>query len=592
MALCDLDESETYLHLNLPRKALALAQKAAESCGKAGLSYERAKALTFAGVAQTQDRRFPEALRAFETARAMFVRERNVYWAASVDLFRAQVLLRTNRAPEARRLAAGAKKEFESLNAPSKVAMSLVLMTRADLAMDRDERARTSADEIVRLIERNKIPLHLFPSYSVCGQVEEKLGHPKKAVEFYELAAGDAETHRAHIDRDDLRVTFTEDKQQVYESLVRLSLDYGRGAAQAHQWCERAKSRALADMLSSHTGAAATEVIQGSLPERYALVEYFVSGDEVLAFSLTKGSLIAHRRLCRLDELSDMRDWLSFQMDGLMADSAFGKHGEGRLLETANYHLSEMYGRLLGPVIGELDADHLTIVPHGIMHDLPFHAFYDGERYVLDRFTVSYAPSSSVFHYCAGKPDVSGRPLLMGFADDDAPFIEDEIRELEKISPGARTLLGADATSRAFRDEAGSSSFIHIAAHSVFRPDNPMGSAFRLADGWLSALDLYGIRCEANLVTLSGCKSGVSRAAGADEVLGLTRGLLYAGARSLLLSFWNLDDQAACAFMKAFYREWLGGETKARALRAAALEIRNVRPHPFFWAPFYLVGKP
>ena len=119
-----------------------------------------------------------------------------------------------------------------------------------------------------------------------------------------------------------------------------------------------------------------------------------------------------------------------------------------------------------------------------------------------------------------------------------------------------------------------------------------MRSAFKLADGWISAMDLYSINCDANLVTLSGCRSGVSQVSGTDELLGLKRGLLYAGARSLLLSLWNLHDETTSAFMNVFYREWLNGASKVEALRAASLEVRKKRPHPFFWAPFYLVGKP
>src|SRR4029077_17001028 len=97
-------------------------------------------------------------------------------------------------------------------------------------------------------------------------------------------------------------------------------------------------------------------------------------------------------------------------------------------------------------------------------------------------------------------------------------------------------LLDKAATREAFMEKAGTSSFLHIATHAIFREDNPMFSSFKLADGWCTAFDLFSMSCQTNLVTLSGCQSGITKISGADDLLGLMRGFLYAGARSLLLS--------------------------------------------------------
>src|SRR5207249_200434 len=105
--------------------------------------------------------------------------------------------------------------------------------------------------------------------------------------------------------------------------------------------------------------------------------------------------------------------------------------------------------------------------------------------------------------------------------------------------------------------------------HAVFRTDNPMFSSLKLADGPLNALDLYSMTCQTNLVTLSGCKSGMNDVGRADELLGLMRGFLYAGARSLLLSLWDVNDRSTSAFMREFYQSWLGGRSKAEALQDA-----------------------
>ena len=119
-----------------------------------------------------------------------------------------------------------------------------------------------------------------------------------------------------------------------------------------------------------------------------------------------------------------------------------------------------------------------------------------------------------------------------------------------------------------------------------------MFSSFKLADGWFTAFDLFSMTCQANLVTMSGCQSGMSEVAGADDLLGLMRGFLYAGARSLLLSLWNVNDESTAALMTDFYRKWKEGTSKSAALRSAMLTVREQFPNPFYWAPFFLVGNP
>lgn len=119
-----------------------------------------------------------------------------------------------------------------------------------------------------------------------------------------------------------------------------------------------------------------------------------------------------------------------------------------------------------------------------------------------------------------------------------------------------------------------------------------MFSSFKLADGWFTAQDLFSIACQSNLVTLSGCQSGMTEVTGADDLLGLMRGFLYAGARSLLVSLWTVNDEATTTLMALFYQEWQQGATKSTALRRAMLGVRDQHPNPFHWAPFVLVGNP
>ena len=195
--------------------------------------------------------------------------------------------------------------------------------------------------------------------------------------------------------------------------------------------------------------------------------------------------------------------------------------------------------------------------------------------------------------YCFERAEIAGKsPLLVGVPDQNAPLIGEEISRLNRLFPDARVLNDAQATRAAFIENSKSSSFLHIATHATFRHDNPMFSSFKLADGWFTALDLFSIMCETNLVTLSGCQSGLGEVTDSDDLLGFMRGFLYAGARSLLLSLWNVNDESTTALMGYFYREWQKGAAKSRALRSAMLSVRDELPHPFYWAPFILVGNP
>ena len=195
-------------------------------------------------------------------------------------------------------------------------------------------------------------------------------------------------------------------------------------------------------------------------------------------------------------------------------------------------HLRALYALLIAPIRDRLQASHLVVIPHDVLHTLPFHALFDGERFLIDDFTISYAPSASVHRLCWAKPAArEGGSLVMGVPDARAPFIADEVHAVAGILPDSQVFLGESATSGQLQRHGARSRFVHIATHGLFRKDNAMFSSIRLGDGPLSVYDLYQLHLSAELVTLSGCGTGLSVTVGGDEQLGLVRGLLYAGAR-------------------------------------------------------------
>lgn len=119
-----------------------------------------------------------------------------------------------------------------------------------------------------------------------------------------------------------------------------------------------------------------------------------------------------------------------------------------------------------------------------------------------------------------------------------------------------------------------------------------MFSGIRLGDSYLSLYDLYQLKLPAELVALSGCSTGLNVVAAGDELLGLARGLIHAGAETSLLTLWDIHDQSSAQLMKLFYGGLASGIRKATALQRAVQQVKADLPHPYYWAPFILMGKP
>ena len=343
--------------------------------------------------------------------------------------------------------------------------------------------------------------------------------------------------------------------------------------------------------LSQGLALASLETIRAALPADAALVEYFIVKDEFIAAVLTRQKLEIVP-LTPVSRAVNLLRMFHFQISKFRLDAGYTQEFAKPLLDAARSHLHELYKEVLAPLRGHLRGRHLIIVPHGVLHYLPFHALFDGDRYMIDSFSVSYAPSAGIFALCQQKSSrVSGPPLILGIPDAQAPLILDEVQSIAGTVPHAKLLLGVDANIEALRTTGLHSRILHIATHGTFRQDNPMFSGIRLGDAYLNLYDLYHLQLEADLVTLSGCATGLNVVTAGDELLGLIRGLLYAGAQSLLLTLWNVHDRSTADFMTSFYRRFQEGTDKAAALQGAMQELRQRYPHPYYWAPFVLVGK-
>jgi CHAT domain-containing protein len=331
--------------------------------------------------------------------------------------------------------------------------------------------------------------------------------------------------------------------------------------------------------------------IRAAIPKDTLLVEYFQVRDRILLCLLGRETLeivpvTLQPRIAGLLRL------LQFQLSKFRLGSQYLEAVHDSLLQSTQAHLKELYDELIAPVAPKLQTTHLIFVPHGLLHYVPFHALFDGSQHLIDRYTVSYSPSASIYALCQTRTaNSSGASLVFGIPDPQAPAILDEVQALTGVLDHAELFVGQNATVNILREKGPASRRIHIATHGRFRQDNPMFSAIRMGDSFLSLFDLYQLRLPVELITLSGCSTGLNVVAAGDELIGLARGLLHAGAQSLILSLWDVHDKSTAEFMTAFYRRLGQGESKAEALRSAMLQLKASYPHCYQWAPFILVGK-
>ena len=333
--------------------------------------------------------------------------------------------------------------------------------------------------------------------------------------------------------------------------------------------------------------------VQKMLEADELLVEYYAVGDSFQVFVIGHETFQAFTDVALTAEIRSSIRGLTFQLSKFHLQPAYlTKHAQS-LLAATRHHLKSLHAQLIAPIEGAMTAGkRLIIVPHQLLHYVPFHALWDGEHYVIDKHPISYAASASVLRICRSrKPAGTGRDLILAVADSLTPHINDEVEALRHLLRDANVFTGADAGEDKLRKYGATAGKIHIAAHGVFRADNPDFSSIRFGDKWLNLFDLFNLSLGAEITTLSACETGMNDVLGGDELLGLARGFLRAGTPSLVVSLWMVNDRSTAQLMSRFYQGLRDGATKATALRDAILEVKNSFPHPYYWAPFILLGK-
>ncbi|WP_031072982.1 CHAT domain-containing protein [Streptomyces sp. NRRL S-118] len=307
---------------------------------------------------------------------------------------------------------------------------------------------------------------------------------------------------------------------------------------------------------------------------RIVLVEYYLTADHAVVFGCTADG--AEPDLVTLPlPREEIRAWAAT----VHTASRSGAPELAALLADARM------AALVAPVLRWSNADDLIyLVPHDVLHLLPLHAVPVNGETLADRNPVAVVPSTSVLRHAKPRtrrrggtalivtdPPTRRRPLV--FAREQAKSVASGFRHPRVLSGGAasRTRLLALLGRRGMPTP----DVVHFATHGVFDSSRPMRSGVELADGRLTAEDLLGFSLDVDLVTLAACDTGLSDRRPGDELIGLTRALLYAGARSALVTLWQVDELSTALLLRTFYDRLAAGLSKADSLRVAQRRLRE-----------------
>ncbi|WP_432069778.1 CHAT domain-containing protein [Streptomyces sp. AA1529] len=225
-------------------------------------------------------------------------------------------------------------------------------------------------------------------------------------------------------------------------------------------------------------------------------------------------------------------------------------------------------------------AETVWLVPDGPLHDLPLHAVeVDGIPFG-ERNPLCVTPSASLLRHRLGQDRQPGvrRALILADPNGDLPHARAEAHHIGALLPDAKVHTGASATKHGLLERLRAEPYhvLHLACHYGVDHERPSGSAVRLADGVLTPETFLYVRLHDALVVVSGCETAAQQNRKGNELIGLTRALLYAGARAVIVSQWQVNDVSTALLMAGLYGALGRGRPVAAALSAARREVRGM----------------
>jgi CHAT domain-containing protein/tetratricopeptide (TPR) repeat protein len=348
-----------------------------------------------------------------------------------------------------------------------------------------------------------------------------------------------------------------------------------------------AEAPRIASLIESR--AVDPKAIFAAIPAKTALIEFYIDRRRKLATTVATREGVASFTLDDLGEIDLAETCRRFRLE---LQEGAGDPPTGPLLFTL------LFGRCWEYL--DTHVDRLYIVPHGVLHSIPFAALWfensgQGPRsmYLCHAFPHTVLPSGTFLTGIGAPPPatVSGNALVLGNPTGDLPGAAEEARRVA-ARLGVRAVLAKHATRSALLGSSAPRSVVHIASHGESDDRDPFLSRLLLADAPLTVQELLEAQLPTGLLSLSGCLTGVSGQGAGDQLVGLTQAASLAGARSVIATLWEIDDESAVEFFDQFYARLLGGQPKDMALLLAqrALMDSGRFSSARHWAPFVLLG--
>jgi tetratricopeptide (TPR) repeat protein len=522
------------------------------------------------------------------------------------------------------------------------------LLRLVDVLLPDAEAAGPYAEEAVELAERIRIPLLRCRAARRLGAVRAAAGDRAAALDLLDIAIETGEELRSRLPRESQRLTFGDDVDQALGLATTILLDRGDPASvqRAADLADRRRDRVLSELLDGQllvetAGSAAAAVTAVSealsvtdLPDRAAalrrhvdrlvsqharsspgyrspahvvlgdaatrttatVLAYTVLDGEIAAFVTRGGRTRAVRRLGATGRLHDLLDELDGELWYAGLGSALSPDPEHPRVRATEQVLRALGELLLDPLDHLLPcrdpATTLAVVPHGVLHHVPFHALPSRRGPLLTTSVPVLVPNLR-FLRTAPRAASPLRVVSLGVPSPSLPGIADELSVWGAAGLPSRVHTGADASIEVVRHARRNGNLLHIATHGVFDAEDPSRTRLRLADGWLTARELTRLDLGGMLVILSACDAArVGVREPTNATIGLARAALAAGADAVIASTWPLHDRVALELLSDLARQLASGAAPGHALRAAQLLQRARTPHPASWAAMTILGRP
>jgi CHAT domain-containing protein len=487
------------------------------------------------------------------------------------------------------------------------------------------------------------------------GQIAEKENRFDEALTYFRRAREIIETQRRSVRSELSKIGFTSNKQSAYQGIIRVALKAGNKAlaveiaeqAKARSLVDVLSAKAsfsptgarieetqsafeAFDRADKELGIQLPDASPGSrvelIAERFSALQRLRKASPQLASLVSTDEFKIADAVRRLGAKEVLLGFFTSGTNryvyvawagGLEVKPVTMEEGDAQYIEflqavkkrrKSAMDLSPIvYNQLLKPVESLIRGKDLLIIPQGELHYLPFAALHDGEKYLMQSRSIRYLPSAlmlALARPAASATSTSGikRMLILGNPDLgkselDLPSAQEEAQTLQGMfKENSELFIRRAATESLLKDRIKEFSHIHVASHGEFFSGNPLASRLRLArdnrnDGELTVSEVYDLAINADLVMLSACETGLGKVNGGDDVIGLMRGFLYSGARAVIGTLWEVDDEATSEIAQRFYANLRKGLTNAKALAEAQEYFVQKKPHPFYWAAFSMSGS-